>query len=73
MKRNVQFEASRKNTNFKNSFALPLPPPSFLRPLPPSSFFVIHSVIRFSLFAAVFVKKSCPFNTRRVTSAKKEE
>lgn len=72
MKRNVQFEASRKNTNFKNSFALLPLPPSFLRP-PSPSFFVIHSVIRFSLFAAVFVKKSCPFNTRRVTSAKEEE
>lgn len=64
MKRNVQFEASRKNTNFKNSFALPLPP---------LLLFLSFIASRFSLFAAVFVKKSCPFNTRRVTSAKEEE
>lgn len=67
--------SSRKNTNFKNSFALfhfspPLPfffSPVTL-PLPPA-FFLSFIASRFSLFVAV-VKKSCPFNTRRVTSMK---
>lgn len=57
MKRNVQFEASRKNTNFKNSFALPLPPPSFLRPPSPSSFFVIHSVTLFTIRSSIRKKE----------------
>lgn len=69
--------SSRKNTNFKNSFALfhfsPLSPSFFhpspsLSPLPPL-LFLSFIASRFSLFVAV-VKKSCPFNTRRVTSMK---
>lgn len=69
--------SSRKNTNFKNSFALfhfspPLPsffhPSPSLSPLPPL-LFLSFIASRFSLFVAV-VKKSCPFNTRRVTSMK---
>lgn len=74
MKRNVQFEARVKIRILKihSPFSI-FPPlsPSFFHPSPslPPLLFLSFIASRFSLFVAV-VKKSCPFNTRRVTSMK---
>lgn len=76
MKRNVQFEARVKIRILKihSPFSI-FPPlsPSFFHPSPSLSplplLFLSFIASRFSLFVAV-VKKSCPFNTRRVTSMK---
>lgn len=76
MKRNVQFEARVKIRILKIHSPFSIFPPlssSFFHPSPsppPSSFLFLSFIAsRFSLFVAV-VKKSCPFNTRRVTSMK---
>lgn len=76
MKRNVQFEARVKIRILKihSPFSIfPPPLPFFFSPValspPPPLLFLSFIASRFSLFVAV-VKKSCPFNTRRVTSMK---
>lgn len=76
MKRNVQFEARVKIRILKIHSPFSIFPPSpllfFTRrpPSPPSPLLFLSFIAsRFSLFVAV-VKKSCPFNTRRVTSMK---
>lgn len=74
MKRNVQFEARVKIRILKIHSPFSIFPPSPLlfftrRPPLPPLLFLSFIASRFSLFVAV-VKKSCPFNTRRVTSMK---
>lgn len=74
MKRNVQFEARVKIRILKIHSPFSIFPPSPLlfftrRPPSPPLLFLSFIASRFSLFVAV-VKKSCPFNTRRVTSMK---